>query len=408
MKKKIVLLLTIMITISTLTGCWDAIEVDDRAYVMSLGVDKYEAPSGEERSQEDGEGNKISADIPEENPRNRYAYTYLIPNVEFLIGESDRANILYNSVGENLYAVSRILTTRLNKQLFFGHMKVIVIGEDVARDPQLLRETLDVIERDQFISRRINIAIAPGKARDVLEVEPSANPMTGQFIAELFQNKDRSPRSGSGEIGEVLENFHRWGNAVIPRVIPGEEDIKVAGSAVFKNYQLQGWLGEVETRALEIMRGTARPGGLSVKYGEDESVVERHGTDYHIVPIDLIYISRKFYLNEDENNISITIEVKTEGEIEQFYLNPEHDLLEPERIREIEDKICIKICNELEATIEKLQKEFETDVIGVDYYLSRFHPKLWEEVKEDWGEIFPTIDISVKVETKIRRIGLTR
>lgn len=412
MNKKIALLLTIIIMISTLTACWDAIEIDERAYVMSLGVDKYEPPSGEPTGEagarEDEEGNNITADIPEETSRNRFSFTYVVPNVEFLVGESDIPNTLYNSVGENLYSVSRILTTRLNKQVFLGHMKVLVIGESVARDPQLLREILDAVERDQFISRKINIAIAPGSAKSVLEVEPLINPLTGQFMAELFKNKDRSPRSGGGIMGEILEDFHRWGNTVIPRIIPGVADIKVAGSAVFKNYQMQGWLGEVETRAVEILRGTARPGGLSVRYGEDQQPQERHGHDYHIVPVDLIYLSRKFYLNESEDNISITIEIKTEGEIEQFYLDTNHDLLEPDMIREIEDEICMELSDQLEETIEKLQKEFEVDVIGIDYYLSRFHPKLWEEVKEDWTEIFPTIDVAVKVDSKIRRIGLTR
>ncbi|AOY75180.1 Ger(x)C family spore germination protein [Clostridium formicaceticum] len=400
MKKKIILLLLVFIILFTLTACWDAIEIDERGYVMALGVDKYKIPPPGKDNEEAAEEAAVTtmAHIPEDNERNRYSFTYVIPNVEFLIGESDKANILYNTVGENLYAASRILTTRINKQLFFGHMKVVVIGEDIVRDPKLFREILDVIEREPFISRRINIAIAPDNARDVLEVEPLINPMTGQFMADLFRNKDRSPRSGGGMIGEVLEDLHRWGNTVIPRMIPGVADIKVAGSAVIKNYQMRGWLGEIETRALEIMRGTARPGGLSVQYGEEEITV----------PVDLIYLSRKFHLDESDKKIKVTIEVNTEGEIEQFYLDPEHDLLDPEMIRKIEDKVCDKICDELETTIEKLQKEFEVDVIGIDYYLSRFHPGVWKEVKEDWSEIFPTIEIAVDVDTKIRRVGLTR
>ncbi|AKL97131.1 spore germination B3 GerAC family protein [Clostridium aceticum] len=412
-KKKILLLIvTILIMTSTLTACWDAIEIDERAYVMALGVDKYEAPLGEPTGREgadrDEEGNQISANIPQDTPRNRFNFTYAIPNVEFLVGESETANILYKTVGENLYSASRVLTTRLNKQIFFGHLKVLVVGESVARDSKLFREILDVVEREQFISRRIGIVIAPDNAANVLEVEPEINPMTGQFMADLFRNKDRSPRSGGGMMGEVLEDLHRWGDTVIPRVIPGETAVKIAGSAVIKNYQLQGWLGEIETRALEIMRGTARPGGLSVKYDGTIDAGEKGRDHEHIVPVDLTYLSRKFHLDRASDNIKITIEIETEGEIEQFYLDPEHDLLEPDTIRAIEDLLCEKIEEELSATIEKLQKEFEVDVIGINHYLSRFHPRLWEEVKEEWGEIFPTIDIVVDVDSKIRRIGLTR
>ncbi|SES94561.1 germination protein, Ger(x)C family [Natronincola peptidivorans] len=403
MKKHMILLALLMMT-SAFTGCWDAIEIDQRGYVMSLGIDKYEIPppgkSEEGNSPEEEAAVPTMAHIPEDNPRNRFSFTYVIPNVEFLVGESENPNILYNTVGENLYSASRILTTRINKQVFFGHMKVLVIGETVARDPDMLREVLDAIERDQFISRRISVAIAPDTARGVLEVEPLINPMTGQFMADLFRNKDRSPRSGGGIMGDVFEELHRWGNTVIPRVIPGEEDIKVAGSAVIKNYRLIGWLGEVETRALEIIRGTARPGGLTVKHqGKDEE---------HIVPIDLIYLSSEFKLDKTSDKIRVIKEVKTTGEVKQFILDPHQDLMEPQLIRELEALVCEKIKKEMKETIRKLQEEFQVDVLGVDHYLSKYHPKLWPEVEEDWDEVFPHIEINVDVETKIRRVGLTK
>ncbi|ABR50670.1 spore germination B3 GerAC family protein [Alkaliphilus metalliredigens QYMF] len=411
MRRKTIILLVFLITMVTLTGCWDVIESDKRAYVMSLGIDKYEPPSPGEneeepaeeggwRSEEEGGSVAVSTHAPRDTDRNRYTFTYALPSFAFIMGEGEEANIFYHTVGQNLYSASRILTTRLNRQVFFGHMQAIVIGEAVARDPKLFREILDAIERDPFISRRVDVTIASGNAKDVLTVEPNINPLTGEFIADIFRNKDRSPRSGGGIIGDVLQDLHRWGNTVIPRIIPGDGDIKVAGSAVIKNYQMVGWLGEIETRAVEIIRGTAQPGGLTVIHEGEEG-------HEHIVPIDLIYLSSQYKLDKTGDGIKITIDIETEGEIEQYFFNPEADLLDPNIIRELEGLVCEKLEMELGRTIEKLQQEFQVDVLAIDNYLRKYHPKLWNELEEDWEELYPNIEIVPNISTQIRRIGLT-
>ncbi|SDK86311.1 Ger(x)C family spore germination protein [Natronincola ferrireducens] len=394
MRKKMILLMVLAIAI-VLTGCWDAIEIDKRGYVMVLGVDKYEAPSPQEEEEVMAEAPRV----PKDTPRNRYSFTYVLPNLSFINGEGGDANIVYSTVGESLYGATRILSTRINRQVFFGHMKVVVIDEKVARDAHMFQETLDAIERDPLISRRVHIAITPNTAKEVLGIEPQINPMTGDFLKDLFLNKDRSPRSGGGVIGDIFEELRRWGNIVIPRIVPGEEDIKVAGSAVFKDYQMVGWLGEVETRALEILRGTARPGGLTVRYQND--------TEY-IVPVDLIYLSSITELDDTSDKIKIKKEIRTEGNIQQFAFLTENDLLESQIITEIEALVSEKLEKELKDTIEKLQKEFEVDVLGIDDYISKYYPKFWAEVEEDWQEIFPNIEIEVDVNTIIRRMGLTK
>jgi hypothetical protein len=58
--------------------------------------------------------------------------------------------------------------------------------------------------------------------------------------------------------------------------------------------------------------------------------------------------------------------------------------------------------------VNKIQKEFETDIIGIDRYLRQRHPDLWKTVEKDWQEIFPNIDIDVSTNVKIRRVGLVR
>lgn len=403
LRKKTKLLVVLLLTV-TLTGCWDYIDIDKRGYVLALGIDKFQY-----RPLSSAETKRVTK-IPEDTPENRYSITYAMPNEEFLIGESDNPNILYNTVGGTFHNSIRILPTRFSEQVYLGHLKTVVVGEDVARDEHLFREVLDALERDPFISRRVNIGITPETAKDVLKVKPLSNPVTSLFISDLFSNKARPARTNDGIIGDVFKELHWRGNTLIPRIIPGVEDIKIAGCGIIKNFKFQGWLGEVETKAVEIIKGRARPESVNVRHGRGGGVSgEKDGDGYHIIPVELTYVSSKFHLIEGEKNpIKILIEVKTEGVIEEFYFQATQDLLEPEMIAYFDKEVCNKTNSDLGEVIEKLQKEFKVDVLGIDRYLSSFHPKLWREVEDNWENIFPTIDIVVDSSTNIRQIGLIR
>ena len=384
-----------------LAGCWDSVELEERGMVTSLGIDKYSYTRARAEAGDD-------AIIPEDISRNRYTVTFSLPSADFIKEDLGKANIIYSTVGESLYNTSRLLTTRINSQVYFGHLSTIVLGETIVQDEHLFREILDVIERDALISRRVNLVISACPAQDVLKVESNLTPVTGDFIKMLFQNKERSSRSGIADMGSILKELHNSGNTVIPRITARESDLNIAGSAVIKNYQLEGWLGEIETRAIEIMKGRTKTVGYSVHYGEED--VEDTGAyahDFHVVSINSIFVPRKFDLVQD-SPMELVIRVGVRGKIEQFYLDPHQDLLDRKIINRVEEKLARRITEELEAVIDKLQKEYRVDVIGLGDYINKYHHDLWQNIEEDWTNIFPSIVIKVDTDVKIRRIGMIR
>lgn len=128
----------------------------------------------------------------------------------------------------------------------------------------------------------------------------------------------------------------------------------------------------------------------------------------HNIPVALRPKRPKLSLIEDQDNIKISIYVEMEGDIEQTYFAASENMLDIKFVKEIENAMDKKTEQRAKNAINKIQKEFETDVLGIDRYLRQFHPKLWKDVKEDWQEIFPNIDIDINMDIKIRRIGLSK
>jgi Ger(x)C family germination protein len=379
---KIILIITMILT---LTGCWDKIEIDQRAFVSAVGIDTYK-PNNNQDTEE-----------PEKSSRNRYIITYVIPNLD-AIGKnavSDKRRFVLSSIGSNPYQTTRQLSTRLNKVMFFKHMKALVIGEDVARNSEYFKEIMDSVERNFELSRKINVMIAQGTAKDIMKVEPEAEPVTGTFLTEISENVNTA-RFSPQTLGDILLSLHFDGNAVLPRVVHGENEIKVAGSAIIKDYKLVGWLGELENRSILFL--TDRVKGSIVDVIENKAVVPYIITDS----------STKKSVKAENEKIIANILIEMEGFAEQYKLDAPKELLDEETIRSIEKKVENQVKKDIEGVIKKLQEEFKVDIIGLGEYISKFKPDLWESVKDDWDEVFTDVVINISVKAKLRRVGMTR
>lgn len=372
MSKKIVPLLLIPLII---TGCWDKVEIEERAHVSAVGIDKYIAES------------------EDSNTRNNFVFTFSFPEHQ----KEKPKDIVVSTVGDTLYSVSKIMADRSNKELFLGHLRTVIISHDVIKDERAFRQILDGIENNELLSRRVILAMTEDSASEIIKIVPATENMLGEFVSEIFRRRDKIPRTVGRSIGDTLRDLHENGNTIIAKIMPGKADVKIAGAGIIGNFQFRGWLGEVDTAYLLVLRGdTKRLSGMAVQH------------ENHITPVDIRLERPKVKLIEDRKKIKILIEIKMEGDVKQSYFESDEDMLEDKTVKEVEELITETIKEKLYSSIYQIQKEFRTDVIGIDRYLRQSHHRLWKAVEEDWEEIFPNIDINVAVDMKIRRIGLVK
>ncbi|MTI66918.1 MAG: Ger(x)C family spore germination protein [Firmicutes bacterium] len=369
LKIVIILLLTIF-----LSGCWDKIEINNRAFITAIGIDKYI---------EEELGHKILA-------------TYEYPNLKSIGKDaSGPPKFVLSSIGRTMPQITNQITTRTNRALTLAHTKAIIIGEDLAKDRELFMEVLDGMERDTNIGRKINVLITSGKAQEIINIKPKTEPIVGSYTSQLLEGQI-SARFNSQTSGELLTTLHSNKNALMPRIIPAKEELKIAGSAVVKNYMLIGYLGELETKAIMILKN---------KFEHDEITIvlepEGIGTSYV-----MSYAKTEKEAKVDDR-IKFIYNIKVEGYLDN-YKQEEGNLLDSKFIEKLEKKFEKKLEDEIIVTLEKLQKDFSVDIIGVDDYLSKYKPKFWNDIKDDWDKEFKGVEFSVNVDAKIRRIGMTR
>ncbi|SCG81777.1 Spore germination protein yndF [Proteiniborus sp. DW1] len=375
-----------------LTGCWDLIEINQYFFISTMGIDIYK---GEEHPTE---GAELQVERGEITPKDRFIVTYSAPDLR-AIGKSptsEKPRIIMSSVSNNPYETTRELSTRTTANFTFRHTKVVLIGEEVARNEDYMREIFDNLGRHEQLSRKIIVLVVEGTAKEIIEIEDPLEPVTGFLIDQIVEKKQGSERYNDMVLEEVLTELYFSGDVLMPKAIPGKGEVKVAGSAIIKDFKLIGWLGEVENVSMMFLMDRVSTSLVNVEH------------DNTVVPYVITNTKTKCHITTDGDNIKYIANIETEGYIQQYKLGAKKEMTDQKNIMAIENHVEDVMEKQIESTFKKLQKEFKVDAIGLGRYIRKYRPDLWDQVKDNWDEIFPNIEFEVNVDASLRRIGMTK
>lgn len=368
-----------------LTGCWDSMSIDRRAFVLGLGIDKYIFDE--------------TKDEPSLNTHwTKYRIAFSIPNISKFAGEqglTDEPKFVLVSTGPTFSNTYKGVGGRLNKVPYFGHVKSIVFGSELLKDKVLFKEVLDTLQRNSEFSRSIPIVAIDGAADEAIKAVPQSNPLLSIYINQLIEsNKSETLQFKKKDLGELLQNFQEDKMTMIPKLTVGEKDIKIAGAAIIKDYELKGWLDERETR-----------GALWIQKRNQRFEVSAPYEDFHVA-YHVSNAKSKIKFGNKEDELSCHIDIQAEGNLDEFILDK--SILSTKEIKKVEEAIAKVIKDEVLNSLKILQEKYQADVIGLGKELERQHPKEWLKVKDNWEEVFEHLPISVNVNIFIRRVGQSK
>lgn len=381
-----------------LTGCWDRIEINDRVFVLALAVDKFEPGMHGGNQDQDQLNNGIQQPGP--SPRNRMIVSIVFPNVGLLKDEgvivSEEAKFAVSTVAPNIFEAVRQLNTRLNGNIFFGHINAVLLGEELVSDRELFLQVLDELERSHEIARNVNFITVKGEAKEALFIKPLVEPIIGTYVEQIIKER-RTGRLHGKDLGQIVTSIRETGGALMPRMVVGERELKIAGSCLIKNYKHRAWLGELETQAAQWLDNTAR---------EDIITVEVEGVS---VPFELTELKRRMGVRRDKDgSIHLGITLEAEGNIAGHTLKTHQDVMGQDFIRKMEKAVERDITAQCIGVMNKMQHEFRLDIWGIGDHIRKHHPKIWDDVKDPWERNFTELKVHISADVKVRRVGIIK
>lgn len=380
MKNKIILL---FICLFLLCGCNNYRELNDLAIITGIAIDKTD---------------------------NGYEMNFLIansPKAQTSSKEGEAKTTVYAGTGKSLTEAVKSIATESPKQLYFGHIKVVVISEDIAKDGVF--KVADWLIRNTEMRKQFYLLQAKGeKAGDILKVVSPLESFPSQSIATLIESNHNTQSLSIDTnyttfVSRALETGY---DPVLPSILiegkvkkgtsekniettEPEAYLKLSDIALFKKDKFVGYIDERGGQAINVLNNEVNELRFDFEYNDG------------LVGFSSANMKTKMSI-KDIN----TVELKVNGSGHILGVDNKVDLTNTKVIKEIEAALEKHMEKELNKTIEKLQNKFKSDVLGIGKQMFIKYPDKWEKMKDEWNDkYFPKLKITIKTNITIDGSG---
>ena len=368
------LLLSCVLLALTSSGCWNYKEVDDMGIVAGVAVD-LEPETG------------------------KLLLTLEMVDTKQSLEKSQSNSQMVSLSGDTLFEIVRNMISMTGKKLFWSHAKTIVLSKEVAQ--QSVVSIIDWFTRDTETRADVYIFISDEPtAREVLDREGTTDSVLSFELEQMMRQEKYTSTAPVVEIWDFIDKLESRGKMAIAPVIDlmeigKEKTERVHGTAVFYRDKMVGKLNGDETKAMLFVKNEIRGGVLAVqnKLGKPEFSLEIYKNKTKIKPVGTA------------DSLRLEIHTTTYTGLDEVMTT--NGFTHPTSIEEIQELAEEQLEEEMKAVIQKMQQQYKTDIFGFGEYIHENKPKLWEEIKDEWNEMFTELPITVSSEIIIESTAKT-
>lgn len=391
------------LSLLTLTGCSDRIELEQQSYVIAIGIDK-----GEQKG--------------------TFSFTFQIANPEvgatLSTGSEGEADETVTITGSDIVTTTNTANSFVTKKITLDQTKVIVISEELARSNDFIR-VIQSASRTPQLRRGVQLIVSKENASDFLNNnDPKLETRPHKYYQYMINRATQTgiiPHADLHRFFQITEgdaDLFLGIYATTEKTEPkehGSEDEYIAGqlpkkggnktqfmgSTVFKEGKMIDVISGQETRICNILDNTLDMDELLSTYPD---------------PIDPDYQIAANYSQKSDPTIDITynkknnhakINVTVPFEIELIAIP---SLIDYAQNKQNQDELrkSIEQYNEKNANniVQKSQEEYGSDPFYWSLYIRKFFKDIPAYEKADWNrKIFPNADITVNFELKRLEFG---
>lgn len=381
-KRALVFILIMLIS----TGCWNRKELDEISIATAIGIDKKD---------------------------DHYSVSVQLLNSDEIassrgVGQRMPVVTLQLSSGNTIFESYRKLTTSSPRKILSSHLRVLVLGEGLAREG--ISKVLDIMSRDHELRSDFNILLARNAtANEILQVlTPLEKIPANKLYTSLISSEKNWGVTSDVDLHQliydlvdqgkdpVLSSIHIKGNqqlaksrANLNNVLP-PATLEYESLGVLHKDQFVGWLTDRESK------------GYNYALGKLQSTIVVLPCQGGKMSVELISTRSKIKAKFIDGHPEAFVNIQAEGNIGEVAC--QMDLSSTYTIQAIEEQLNEEIKQTVLDSIAKA-KSYQSDIFGFGTALHRANYKQWNLIKDNWDQTFVDLPVQVTVHSRIRRTG---
>lgn len=376
-KRRLSLALTLLLSSTLLTGCWDRTETNDIAFVVTS-----------------------SADLEDDG---RYRIAHMLPLPGSMGGASGggggtaggKSYYIDSEVGVTYRDAFSKLQMRMARRIFLSHRRTIVIGEKLAKAG--INSLFDVLPRSPENRMTTFLVVTKGKGYDLLNTEPKFERFPAEVIRELAKSRYTMPTT----IKDIGISLSFNSDPIMSYFEPKEsqaskepsQEVQFSGYAQYKGDRMVGIYKKKEAQGLMWLKNQVRAQQLTFPMQEGKNIsIAIIGGKTAITP----------KIVEDQVMFDVVVEARGAVREDQS----DDDLFKSDILHEIETKLAEQIKTSILATIKQMQKE-GTDSAQLGLLVWRTFPEKWNtQFRKDWENYFRNAEFNILINASIPETGV--
>ena len=380
MKNKIFILLLLCLF---LCGCGNYRELNQIAIITGVGIDKKD---------------------------DEYEVSLLIANAqksETTSKEGEAQPTVYSGKGKSLVEATKEVDRKTPKQLYFGHINVVLISEEIAEEGFL--NVADWLLRNPESRKKFYLMMTKDStAKEVLEIVSPLESFPSQNIATLIgSNEETQAITNSVTYSDFINNILVEGiEPILPSitVIGDDKDgddkanldttnpnsyLKLETIALFKNDKFKGFASENDSKAINILKNTVKQSIFTINYDDSN-----------------INLSTKNISSKIKIKSAKEFDIKVTGDATLSEINSDTNLNKEQTIKDIEKELNKTIKKQINKAIKKMQTKYKSDIFGFGNLIYKNHPDAWKKIKDKWNDVyFPKIKVNIQTDVELVSTG---
>ncbi|MGG3468753.1 Ger(x)C family spore germination protein [Neobacillus pocheonensis] len=400
--RKLCKVLLLVASISLLTGCWDQEELEDKAYVIGLGLDK---------SKHKG---KIIVTMLLANPE--------VGSMQGGGGSTEKPREIITFEANDFIAAKGTANAIISRSISYDLLKIIVVSEQLAKTKEFITSISDV-PKDKEIRLNSYLAVSKEMAKDYfVKNHPKMETRPHKYFQYMIDHGVDNGLIPDSTLFRFFTTFDRGTDLYLAMYTSAEEakhpkakqedeytagevgvagemdDTQFIGAAVFRGGVMIGKLTGQETRTINILDDTTNIKDILVDFPDPFSDKEKQiaarimKTENNKVKMDLKSSKPKIFIT-----IPLKIEIMTNPSMVNFMEKKNQMILKKHLV------------NHIKTVNENLFKKTQLKLKGVPYPLALYARKYFGTIQDfkkyNWAKSYLKADISVKPEIEIVDFG---
>lgn len=374
LSKIIVIILSALI----LAGCWDNQELDTISIVTGIGIDLGQNKENIKLTLELGNTSQSKSN-----------------SSSGAAGSNDDSPLILETEDRSILTAINRLQRQTTRSLFLHHNQVVIFGR--AQAEKGIKQYMDVFLRRHDMRMETLVFIAEGSAQGILSTNMKQDKISSLGIIKMIEGADRQYRSYSVRVLDLVSMIiDETTFPIIPMLKlednDGEKRIALAGLGVLNSDEkLIYELNETEIKGYTWIANKYKDAYLELE-------VEHGFSNLNILNIEHKIEPKIGKDNALTMNLDIVGDVSV-AEVQGFNNMPDEKIIEL-----LIDQGKKKIDEEIQICLNKSQ-ELQADFLRFGAAFYKKYPKEWEEMKVDWENIYPTIQLITNIELNLIDTG---